>query len=71
MTMVRNKEWKLVHFLGEDFGQLFDLSNDPGEIRNLWDEPDMAPRKQELLDAMQQWLLASHVRSKDWAEAYR
>ena len=25
MTMVRSREWKLVHFLGEPFGQLFDL----------------------------------------------
>ena len=25
MTMVRNRDWKLVHFLDEPFGQLFNL----------------------------------------------
>ena len=29
MTMVRTTDWKLVHFLDEPFGQLFDLANDP------------------------------------------
>ena len=29
MTMVRNKAWKLVHFLDEPYGQLFDLLHDP------------------------------------------
>lgn len=71
MTMVRNKEWKLVHFLGEDFGQLFNLSDDPDEITNLWDDPKVASKKQDLLDAMQRWLQESNVKTKNWAEAYR
>jgi len=31
MTMVRSRAWKLVHFLDEPFGQLFNLADDPGE----------------------------------------
>ncbi|WP_202814430.1 sulfatase [Falsirhodobacter sp. alg1] len=30
MTMVRSKEWKLVHFVDSAEGQLFDLRHDPG-----------------------------------------
>ena len=36
ITMVRDEKTKLVHFLGEIEGQLFDLKNDPKETRNLW-----------------------------------
>jgi len=69
--MVRSKDWKLVHFLGEDFGQLFDLMDDPGEIRNLWGEPEQQEKKRELLDAMRIWLLESNLKTKNWAEGYR
>jgi len=55
MTMVRTKDWKLVHFRDEPFGQLFDLQNDPGEATNLWDDPDHAETKQALLDNLRQW----------------
>ena len=71
MTMVRSREWKLVHFLGEDFGPLFNLKADPGELRNLWDEPELEDKKRELLDAMRSWLITSNVKTKNWAEEYR
>ena len=69
--MVRSQEWKLVHFLGEPFGQLFDLRNDPKENVNLWDDPQHQDRKQELLEVMRNWLMESHLKAKDWAETYR
>ena len=69
--MVRGKEWKLVHFLDEPFGQLFDLVNDPGEERNLWDDPSRQGKKQELLDTMREWLVRSNVRTKDWQNEWR
>ena len=70
MSMVRSKEWKLVHFLNESFGQLFNLTEDPEEIRNLWECPSAAPKKQELLHILLEWRIRSqyHTRdlSKDW-----
>ena len=70
MTMVRSREWKLVHFLDEPFGQLFDLMNDPGEAHNLWDEAEHREKKRELLDVMREWLIRSHshtrLRQTDW-----
>jgi arylsulfatase A-like enzyme len=55
MTMVRSKDWKLVHFRDELFGQLFDLRNDPGETTNLWDDPNHSETKQALLDNLSEW----------------
>ena len=55
MTMARSKDWKLVHFRDEPFGQLFDLRNDPGETTNLWDDPVHAETKQSLLDNLKEW----------------
>ncbi|CAN0602018.1 unnamed protein product, partial [Ectocarpus sp. 12 AP-2014] len=43
LTMVRSPTHKLVHFQGEDYGQLFDLGADPGETQNLWDDAIQAP----------------------------
>ena len=71
MTMVRSRGWKLVHFLGEPFGQLFDLANDPEETHNLWDDPEAAGEKQEMLDVMREWLVQSHCRTGEWKRAWR
>jgi arylsulfatase A-like enzyme len=71
MTMVRDREWKLVHFLDEPFGQLFHLAEDPGEARNRWDDPAAAGPKRELLDAMRDWLVRSHLRTRDWTRDFR
>jgi arylsulfatase A-like enzyme len=71
MTMVRSEEWKLVHFLDEPFGQLFDLRHDPEERQNLWDRPAAAPAKQMLLDVLREWRIRSAWQTRDWAAACR
>ena len=71
VTMVRSHAWKLVHFLDEPFGQLFDLVNDPGEKENLWDDPAAASVKQELLDVLLEWRIRSRYRTRAWAQDWR
>jgi arylsulfatase A-like enzyme len=77
MTMVRNHEWKLVHFMDAEpappapYGQLFDLTADPGETNNLWADPAHADKRQELLDVLREWRIRSHNRSRNWAAAWR
>ena len=71
MTMVRSPEFKLVHFLGEPFGQLFDLVNDPGEIHNLWDDPAHAGKKRELLDVLREWRIRSAYHTANWGAEWR
>ncbi len=71
MTMIRTHDWKLVHFLDEPFGQLFDLVRDPAEVTNLWDEPAHAAKQQELLTRLYEWRIRSQYHARDWAEAWR
>lgn len=71
MTMVRSKDWKLVHFLGEDFGQLFDLNADPGELENKWDDPACAGIKREMLDHLLDWRMSSQHHTRDFAREHR
>ncbi len=58
MNMIRTRDWKLVHFFDKDFGQLFDLAADPGEVENLWDAPAAQQHKFKLLDRLCEW----HIR---------
>ncbi len=71
MTMVRSRDWKLVHFLDSDEGQLFDLRNDPDEFHNLWDEPAFAAHKHELLDAMLDWRIRSGHQTRNRLQQWR
>ena len=59
MTMIRQGPWKLVHFLHDQEGQLFNLEDDPREVRNLWDDPAHAEVKKELIDEILSWRLES------------
>lgn len=71
MSMVRSQDWKLVHFLDEPWGQLFNLADDPGEVHNLWDDPAHAAKKQELLDVLREWRIRSAYQTRDWGKAWR
>ena len=64
-------DWKLVHFLGETAGQLFDLNNDPGETRNLWDSPDHQDNKRDILGVLGMWHLESQFHTRQWASSFR
>ena len=71
MTMVRSDRWKLVHFVDHDRGQLFDLEDDPDELRNRWDDPDCADIKRRLLDQLLAWRIETGHESGDWAAEAR
>ena len=69
--MVRSRDWKLVHFLEEPHGQLFDLAGDPNEVQNLWDDPAAAEKKQELLAVLREWRIRSQYDTRDWLAEWR
>ena len=71
MTMARTDEWKLVHFLDEEYGQLFNLKEDPDETRCLWNDPGAQTAKREMLDLLLQWRIRSGCRTRRLYEAYR
>ncbi|WP_163266384.1 sulfatase family protein [Chelativorans alearense] len=65
LTMVRSRTHKLVHFAGQQYGQLFDLQNDPHERHNLWDQPEAGAVKQSLLNALMEWHVESTVQTRN------
>jgi arylsulfatase A-like enzyme len=71
MTMVRSKDWKLVHFLGSTEGQLFDLNADPREEHNLWADEACRSQKDSLVEAIFHWRLESQIRTRQWMANYR
>ena len=71
MTMIRDRDWKLVHFLDESYGQLFDLRTDSVEMNSLWDAPEGAEAKAQLLAELREWHIRSQVRTAKWSEDWR
>lgn len=70
-SMVRSDRYKLVLWHAEDetvsqpTGELYDLEKDPGEMTNLWDDPEVVPVRAQLLGLMADCL--AHPAS-DWGE---
>jgi arylsulfatase len=48
-TMLRTRQYKLIVHHGHEVGELFDMQNDPGEFTNLWDAPQYADLRFNLL----------------------
>jgi len=46
-----DRRYKITVYRDQPYGELFDLEEDPGEVRNLWDDPAAAPLKLQLLHA--------------------
>jgi arylsulfatase len=59
MTMIHEGDWKLVHFVDCDEGQLFNLASDPDERDNLWDQPKHEAKRQDLIDQILKWRIMS------------
>jgi len=69
MTMIRNLQRKLVEFQDSSEGQLYDLEQDPKEIRNLWSDPAAGRKRQELLEELERWRSANARNGEQWLAA--
>ena len=65
--MMRGETHKLVYYIGQDAGELYDLVADPHELDNLWDAPQHSALKTELLGRLLAWLSSSTY----WNAGYR
>ncbi len=71
MLMIRNQRWKLVEFVGETEGQLFDLEADPDELHDLWDDPGHANIKADLKTQLHDWFVTSTASATPWRNPVR
>ena len=71
MTMVRDASSKLIHYLDEPHGQLYDLNADPDELTNLWHDSAACHEKERLLAELREWRIRSGVHTKDWCAEIR
>jgi arylsulfatase A-like enzyme len=53
---IRGEGWKYARYGGGETEWLFDLANDPHEMRNLAADPTAADRKRDLADRLNGWL---------------
>lgn len=55
MRMIRTRDWKLVRHTAEGADELFNLRDDPGELRNLYTVPEFAKAKARLQKRLTEW----------------
>ena len=48
-TMFRSDRYKLVVYHNEEYGELYDLQEDPDEFNNLWEDPSQTDLKLQLM----------------------
>ena len=53
--MRRCKDWKLVVYLDDEDGELYDLRRDPGETENLW--RSAPPERDKMVKDCVRWAL--------------
>jgi arylsulfatase A-like enzyme len=56
ILMRRDRRWKIVVYLDDAYGELYDLEADPGEVRNLWNDPAARATREELAAGCLHWL---------------
>ncbi len=71
MTMVRSQDWKLVHYLDCDDGELYDLRADPDERHNLWTHTIHRAKREELLGVLRDWLIRSNLHAGERSASWR
>jgi arylsulfatase len=64
MVMRRDERWKIVYYLGETYGELYDLQQDPGELRNLWTSPEHTELRDRLVHEVLVWQLRGAISSR-------
>ena len=59
---IRTREWKCVYYPGNREGELYNLIHDPGELNNLWYEPEHTELKTKLTLRILDWCIETEDR---------
>jgi arylsulfatase len=57
--MMRGEQHKMVYYIGQEAGELYDLTTDPHELHNRWDDPACDAIRRDLTERLLSWLAAS------------
>jgi arylsulfatase A-like enzyme len=74
LVMIRSQEYKLVYYIDQPYGELYDLQRDPWELENLWDVEAYQAVKVKFKEDFLDWISRSNyfnagykqTRSKDY-----
>ena len=58
--MMRSQAHKMVYYIGQAEGELYDLDRDPGELWNIWDRSEYADVKGEMFADLLRWMATSN-----------
>lgn len=58
--MMRSDSHKMVYYIGQEEGELYDLQEDPGELWNLWDKQEAASVKMTMFTQLLKWMTTSN-----------
>jgi uncharacterized sulfatase len=57
MRMIRTDDWKLVrHYKTYQLDELYNLKDDPGEMKNLYTRPGVQEVREQLLSRLESWM---------------
>jgi arylsulfatase A-like enzyme len=57
--MLRTSTHKLIYYIGQEAGDLYDLAQDPHELWNRWDDPAYTAVQAQLLHDLMAWFTTS------------
>jgi arylsulfatase A-like enzyme len=63
IVMRRCRDWKLVVYLDDEDGELYDLRRDPGESDNLWLQPELRDRRDRMVVETLRWCLGGSLKA--------
>jgi arylsulfatase A-like enzyme len=64
ICMRRDKRWKLVWYLGETDGELYDLESDPDELVNLWNSEEHREIRKDRENLIQEEMIRNMVQAQ-------
>ena len=64
IVMRRDCNWKIVWYLNEDDGELYNLQSDPAEVHNLWFNEDHTDLRDKLVDELRDRAISGMANSR-------